>query len=132
MAKTALITGITGQDGYYMAEFLHEKGYEVYGLVRRSSLNIEQRLGKLAEFVKVEHGDLTDSLSLREVLSRVQPDEIYNLAAQSHVGWTFKTPERTRRFKRFKTIPRSSRRRPEQAPIVAGHRQIRNYMPAGF
>jgi GDPmannose 4,6-dehydratase len=95
MAKKALITGVTGQDGYYLAEFLHEKGYEVYGLVRRSSLNIEQRLGKLASYVHVEHGDLTDSLSLREVLSRVQPDEIYNLAAQSHVAWSFKTPEST-------------------------------------
>jgi GDPmannose 4,6-dehydratase len=95
MAKKALITGVTGQDGYYLAEFLHQKGYEIYGLVRRSSQNIEQRLGKLAGYVQVEHGDLTDSLSLREILSRVQPDEIYNLAAQSHVAWSFKTPEST-------------------------------------
>jgi len=95
MAKKALVTGITGQDGYYLAEFLHEKGYEVYGLMRRSSQHVEQRVGRLIDYVKVEHGDLTDSLSLREVLSRVQPDEIYNLAAQSHVAWSFKTPEST-------------------------------------
>lgn len=95
MAKKALITGITGQDGYYLAELLNEKGYEVFGLVRRSSQNIDQRLGKLANYVRVEHGDVTDSLSLREILGRVQPDEIYNLAAQSHVSWSFKTPEST-------------------------------------
>jgi GDPmannose 4,6-dehydratase len=95
MAKKALITGLTGQDGYYLAEYLHTKGYEIYGLLRRSSQNIEQRIGKPAQYVKVEHGDLTDSLSLREILSRVQPDEIYNLAAQSHVAWSFKTPEST-------------------------------------
>jgi GDPmannose 4,6-dehydratase len=95
MPKKALITGITGQDGYYLAEFLHEKGYDVYGLMRRSSQHVETRLEKLTKYVHVEHGDLTDSLSLREVLGRVQPDEIYNLAAQSHVAWSFKTPEST-------------------------------------
>jgi len=95
MAKKALITGLTGQDGTYLAELLRDKGYEVHGLLRRSSQPIEQRLGRLAEFVQIEHGDLTDSLSLREILSRVQPDEIYNLAAQSHVAWSFKTPEST-------------------------------------
>ena len=95
MSPKALITGITGQDGYYLAEFLHEKGYDVYGMLRRSSQNADQRLGKLATYVKCEHADLTDCLSLREVLGRVQPDEIYNLAAQSHVGWSFKTPEST-------------------------------------
>lgn len=95
MAKKALITGITGQDGYYLAEFLQEKGYEVYGIIRRSSQSIDQRIGKLAKYVKVEHADVTDSQSLREVLGRVQPDEIYNLAAQSHVSWSFKTPEST-------------------------------------
>jgi GDPmannose 4,6-dehydratase len=95
MAKKALITGMTGQDGYYLADFLHSKGYDIYGLIRRSSQNIEQRIGKIAQYVKVEHGDLTDSLSLREILGKVQPDEIYNLAAQSHVSWSFKTPEST-------------------------------------
>lgn len=95
MAKKALVTGLTGQDGSYLAELLHEKGYEVHGLLRRSSQPIDQRLGHLADFVQIQHGDLTDSLSLREILSRVQPDEIYNLAAQSHVAWSFKTPEST-------------------------------------
>ncbi|MGI8906686.1 MAG: GDP-mannose 4,6-dehydratase [Candidatus Sumerlaeaceae bacterium] len=95
MAKKALITGLTGQDGYYLAELLHEKGYEVYGLLRRSSQHVEQRIGPLSKFLHIEHGDLTDSLSLREILSSVQPDEIYNLAAQSHVAWSFKTPEST-------------------------------------
>lgn len=95
MAKKALITGLTGQDGSYLAELLHQKGYQVHGLLRRSSQPVEQRLGHLADFVKIEHGDLTDSLSLREILGRVQPDEIYNLAAQSHVAWSFKTPEST-------------------------------------
>lgn len=95
MAKKAFITGLTGQDGSYLAELLHQKGYQVHGLLRRSSQPVEQRLGHLADFVKIEHGDLTDSLSLREILGRVQPDEIYNLAAQSHVAWSFKTPEST-------------------------------------
>jgi GDPmannose 4,6-dehydratase len=95
MSKKALITGITGQDGYYLAKLLHAKGYEVHGLMRRSSQPVEDRLGELANFVQVQHGDLTDSLSLREILQRVQPDEIYNLAAQSHVAWSFKTPEST-------------------------------------
>lgn len=95
MAKRALVTGLTGQDGSYLAELLQSKGYEVHGLLRRSSQPIEARLGHLADFVKIHHGDLTDSLSLREILSKVQPDEIYNLAAQSHVAWSFKTPEST-------------------------------------
>lgn len=95
MSKKALVTGLTGQDGSYLAELLHEKGYEIHGLLRRSSQPIDQRLGHLADFVKIQHGDLTDSLSLRDILSKVQPDEIYNLAAQSHVAWSFKTPEST-------------------------------------
>ena len=95
MAKKALVTGLTGQDGSYLAELLHQKGYEVHGLLRRSSQPIDQRLGHLADYVHIQHGDLTDSLSLREILSKVQPDEVYNLAAQSHVAWSFKTPEST-------------------------------------
>lgn len=95
MAKKALVTGLTGQDGSYLAELLHDKGYEVHGLLRRSSQPVDLRLGHLADFVHIQHGDLTDSLSLREILSKVQPDEIYNLAAQSHVAWSFKTPEST-------------------------------------
>ena len=93
--KKALITGITGQDGYYLAHLLRDKGYEVHGLLRRSSQNIEHRLGSMIDFVKPQLGDLTDSLSLREILKEIQPDEIYNLAAQSHVAWSFKTPEST-------------------------------------
>jgi GDPmannose 4,6-dehydratase len=95
MAKKALVTGLTGQDGSYLAELLHQKGYEIHGLLRRSSQPIDMRLGHLADFVTIQHGDLTDSLSLREILSKVQPDEVYNLAAQSHVAWSFKTPEST-------------------------------------
>lgn len=95
MAKKALVTGLTGQDGSYLAELLHEKGYEVYGLLRRSSQPLEHRIGRMADYVNIQHGDLTDSLSLREILSKVQPDEIYNLAAQSHVAWSFQTPEST-------------------------------------
>lgn len=95
MSPKALITGITAQDGYWLAELLYGKGYEIHGIVRPSSLKVEQRLGKISRYVKVEYADLTDSLSMREVLGRVQPDEVYNLAAQSHVGWSFKTPEST-------------------------------------
>src|SRR5690606_10755080 len=95
MAKKALVTGLTGQDGSYLAELLRDKGYEVHGLLRRSSQPLDQRLGHLADFVHIQHGDLTDGLSLREILSKVQPDEVYNLAAQSHVAWSFKTPEST-------------------------------------
>lgn len=95
MAKKALVTGLTGQDGSYLAELLHQKGYEVHGLLRRSSQPMDQRLGHLANLVTIHHGDLTDSLSLREIISKVQPDEVYNLAAQSHVAWSFKTPEST-------------------------------------
>ncbi len=95
MAKKALITGLTGQDGSYLAEFLRDKGYDVHGLLRRSSQQMEQRVGAMEQYVTIHHGDLTDSLSLREILSNVQPDEIYNLAAQSHVAWSFQTPEST-------------------------------------
>lgn len=95
MAKRAFITGISGQDGIYLAELLLSKGYEVYGLLRRTSQPIEERLGHLTNLVHAEHGDLTDSLSLRRILEKVQPDEVYNLAAQSHVGWSFQTPEST-------------------------------------
>ena len=100
--KKALITGITGQDGSYLAEFLMEKGYEVHGLVRRSSsfnrgriehllLNPQNPLGK----IRLHYGDMTDTPSLSRLLSEVHPDEVYNLAAQSHVGISFNTPEYT-------------------------------------
>ena len=83
--KKALITGITGQDGSYLAEFLLEKGYEVHGIVRRASISNTARIDHLKGQITLHDGDLTDSSSLIRILSLVQPDEIYNLAAQSHV-----------------------------------------------
>ena len=95
--KKALISGITGQDGSYLAEFLLEKGYEVYGIVRRSSLFNRQRIEHLHENknLKLIYGDLTDSSNLNRLLDKIQPQEIYNLAAQSHVGVSFEVPEYT-------------------------------------
>ena len=100
--KKALITGITGQDGSYLAEFLLEKGYEVHGIKRRSSLFNTQRVDHIYEDPHVEHqrfmlhyGDLTDSSNLTRVVQQVQPDEIYNLGAQSHVAVSFESPEYT-------------------------------------
>lgn len=93
--KKALITGITGQDGSYLAEFLLEKGYEVHGIVRRASISNTARIDHLLEQerVKLHDGDLTDTSSLTQILSIVEPDEIYNLAAQSHVQVSFDAPE---------------------------------------
>lgn len=97
MSKTALITGISGQDGSYLAEFLLEKGYDVHGIIRRASVerrpNIDHLMGR--KDFHLHYGDLTDSSSLVRILSTVQPDEIYNLAAQSHVGVSFDAPEYT-------------------------------------
>jgi GDPmannose 4,6-dehydratase len=93
--KRALITGITGQDGSYLAELLLEKGYEVHGLVRRASSFNTQRIDPIRERVKLHYGDLVDSTSLHAVLRVSQPDEIYNLAAQSHVRVSFEMPEYT-------------------------------------
>ena len=100
--KTALITGVTGQDGAYLAEFLLNKGYEVHGIKRRSSLFNTDRIDHLYQdphetgrkFI-LHHGDLTDSSSLIRIIQQVQPDEIYNLAAQSHVAVSFEEPEYT-------------------------------------
>lgn len=93
--KTALITGITGQDGSYLAEFLLEKGYKVHGVVRRSSVANTARISHLMaqNAITLHDGDLTDSSSLIRIISQVQPDEIYNLAAQSHVQVSFDVPE---------------------------------------
>ena len=93
--KKALITGITGQDGSYLAELLLEKGYEVHGIVRRSSLSNTERIDHLlaANSIQLHDGDLTDSSSLMRIIGIVQPDEIYNLAAQSHVQVSFDVPE---------------------------------------
>ena len=97
MIKRALITGITGQDGSYLAEFLLDKGYEVHGLVRRSSVHGAERIDHLLadDLITLHDGDLSDSTSIVRVVSSVQPDEIYNLAAQSHVGVSFDAAEYT-------------------------------------
>lgn len=95
--KKALITGITGQDGSFLAEFLLEKGYEVHGLVRRVSLSNTERIDHLLEnnSIVLHEGDLADSISVVSIIAKVRPDEIYNLAAQSHVQVSFRTPEYT-------------------------------------
>ena len=95
--KKALITGVTGQDGAYLARFLLEKGYEVHGVKRRSSLFNTDRIDDLISLKNFNfyHGDMTDSSSLVNIISNVQPDEIYNLAAQSHVQVSFEEPEYT-------------------------------------
>jgi GDPmannose 4,6-dehydratase len=93
--KTALITGITGQDGSYLAELLLEKGYEVHGIIRRASQINTQRIDHLYQNVKLHYGDLTDSTNIVRVIQKVQPDEIYNLGAQSHVKVSFEMPEYT-------------------------------------
>lgn len=102
MKKKALITGITGQDGSYLAEFLLEKGYEVHGIKRRASSLNTQRIDHIYEDPHVEnqsfvlhYGDLTDSSNLTRIISEVQPDEVYNLGAQSHVAVSFEAPEYT-------------------------------------
>ena len=93
--KIALITGITGQDGSYLAELLLEKGYEVHGIVRRSSLINTHRIDHIYDSITLHYGDLTDSTNLVKVIKQVQPDEIYNLGAQSHVKVSFEMPEYT-------------------------------------
>ena len=93
--KTALITGITGQDGSYLAELLLEKGYEVHGIIRRSSSINTDRIDHIYQNIKLHYGDLTDSTNIVRVIQKVQPDEIYNLGAQSHVKVSFEMPEYT-------------------------------------
>ena len=100
--KTALITGITGQDGSYLTEFLLDKGYEVHGIKRRSSSFNTQRLDHLYQDphienvnLKLHHGDLTDSSNLTRIIKDIEPDEVYNLGAQSHVAVSFDSPEYT-------------------------------------
>ncbi len=93
--KTALITGITGQDGSYLAELLLEKGYIVHGIVRRNSLSNRSRLKNIEDKIKLHYGDLTDSLNIVRIIGEVRPDEIYNLGAQSDVAVSFESPEYT-------------------------------------
>ena len=102
MAKVALITGITGQDGAYLAEFLLGKGYIVHGIKRRASLFNTARIDHLYKDPHLDgvrfflhHGDLTDSSNLTRIIQETQPNEIYNLAAQSHVAVSFESPEYT-------------------------------------
>jgi len=111
MAKKALITGITGQDGSYLAELLLAKGYEVHGIIRRSSSFNTQRIDHLyrdphAQAVRLHlhYGDLSDGMGLREILTRVAPDEVYNLAAQSHVRVSFDQPVYTAQIDAVGTI----------------------------
>ena len=95
--KVSLITGITGQDGSYLAEFLLEKGYEVHGVIRRSSVDYRERIAHLEgrPHFHLHYGDMGDSLGIIQVINKVRPDEIYNLAAQSHVQVSFDSPEYT-------------------------------------
>lgn len=97
MKKVALITGVTGQDGSYLAEFLLEKGYDVHGVIRRSSVDFRERIAHLegkSDF-HLHYADMSDSMSIMQVIGKVRPDEIYNLAAQSHVQVSFDAPEYT-------------------------------------
>ena len=95
MSKVALITGITGQDGSYLAELLLEKGYEVHGIVRRASLINTHRIDHIYGQIKLHYGDLTDAMSITNLIKDIEPDEIYNLGAQSHVKVSFEIPEYT-------------------------------------
>lgn len=95
--KRALITSVTGQDGSYLAEFLLDKGYEVYGMIRRSSVDFRERVSHLegTHNFHLKFGNLRDSISLVKLIGEIKPDEIYNLAAQSHVQVSFDVPEYT-------------------------------------
>jgi GDPmannose 4,6-dehydratase len=106
MNRSAFITGVTGQDGSYLAEFLLEKGYDVHAILRRSSVFTTQRIDKIFEDPRfyTYYGDLTDSSNLHSLLSKIVPDEIYNLGAQSHVGVSFEVPEYTAEVDALGTI----------------------------
>ena len=93
--KVALITGITGQDGSYLAELLLEKGYEVHGIIRRCSLINTHRIDHIYDRIHLHYGDLTDATNIIGVIKKIEPDEIYNLGAQSHVKVSFEMPEYT-------------------------------------
>ena len=97
MKKVALISGITGQDGSYLAELLLEKGWEVHGIMRRSSSFNTGRIDHIFDKLNLHYGDMTDGLSVYDIVNRVRPNHIYNLAAQSHVKVSFETPDYTAR-----------------------------------
>ncbi len=130
MAKRALITGITGQDGSYLTEFLLAKGYEVHGMLRRSSLFNTDRIDHLyhdphvsGANLSLHYGDLTDATALRRVFEGVQPDEVYNLGAQSHVKVSFEIPEYTADVDALGTLApardHARSRRPRQSQVAA-------------
>jgi GDPmannose 4,6-dehydratase len=132
MNKTALITGITGQDGSYLAEFLLQKGYEVHGIIRRSSTLPTERIDHIYQdphangaHLKLHYGDLSDSQSLRSVLEQVKPDEVYNLGAQSHVRVSFDLPVYTADVAALGTLRLLEALREVQQRI--GGKQIRYY-----
>jgi GDPmannose 4,6-dehydratase len=104
--KKAFITGATGQDGSYLSELLIEKGYEVHAILRRASVFTTARIDHLMDHPRfiMYHGDLTDSSNLHRLITRIQPDEIYNLGAQSHVAVSFETPEYTAEVDAIGTI----------------------------
>ena len=106
MVKKAFITGVTGQDGAYLAEFLLKKNYEVHSIQRRISVFNTERIDHLLDNPKFKtyHGDLCDSSNLHTLLSRIQPDEVYNLGAQSHVAVSFEVPEYTAEVDALGTI----------------------------
>jgi GDPmannose 4,6-dehydratase len=129
MHKRALITGITGQDGAYLAEFLLAKGYEVHGIKRRSSSFNTDRIDHLYQDpheqdvrMHLHYGDLTDATNIIRIIQKVQPDEIYNLGAQSHVGVSFETPEYTANSDALGTL-----RILEAVRILAREKQTRFY-----
>ena len=93
--KKALITGITGQDGSFLSELLLDKGYEVHGIIRRNSIERHDRIEHIKEKLNLHYGDMTDSLNIMRLIREIEPDEIYNLAAQSHVQVSFEEPEFT-------------------------------------
>ena len=167
--EVALITGITGQDGAYLAELLLSKGYNVHGIKRRSSTFNTQRIDHICEYGKASHkkhklflhyGDVTDATNLIHLVQKIQPDEIYNLAAQSHVQVSFETPEYTanvdalgalrlleairilgmeKRCKFYQASPPSCTERPKRYPktktrpfIPAAHIQPPSYMLTGL
>ena len=112
MSKKALITGITGQDGAYLAEYLLKKGYEVHGIKRRSSSLNTERIDHIyddphdsSRRLFLHYGDMTDSLNLTAIIEKTHPDEIYNLAAMSHVKVSFESPEYTANADALGTIP---------------------------
>src|ERR1700747_2177186 len=95
MAKTALITGITGQDGYHLSELLHSKGYTVYGIIRGQHNPKRLRIEQEQPYVKLIEADVNDQTALVRAMEIAKPDEVYNLAAISHVGYSFKAPQLT-------------------------------------